>query len=140
MFCTFVAKNNTFASMKIGTATILSILILAQSLVPRVYTSLLASAEVWQHFQEHRAESKQGLSILDFLEMHYGSDSKHTKEKCHHLPQLDLNSVTGFCVLPEASTLEKQTTISISTSEPNFFWLNLYSFVPTKALICPPRA
>ncbi len=126
--------------MKPLLAVILSSLIVAQSLVPRAYTSLLASAEVWQHFQEHQAESKQSLSLWDFLEMHYGSDSKHTKQKNHHLPQLDLNSSTGFCMLPNGLTFNTLPTTFIATSEPNFYWLNLYSFAPTQALICPPRA
>jgi hypothetical protein len=121
-------------------AVILSSLLLVQSLVPRAYTSLLTSAEVWQHYAEHKAESKQTLSFWAFLEMHYGSDSKHTKEKCHHLPQLDLNSTAGFCVLPESVIFDKQITAFSTTVEPNFFWLNLYSFAPTEALICPPRA
>jgi hypothetical protein len=126
--------------MKLLLSVILSSLILVQSLVPRAYTSLLASAEVWQHYQEHEAESRQSLSFLDFLQMHYGSDSKHTKEKSHHLPQLDLNTTAGFCVLPECLIFNKQTITFTTNNEPNFFWLNLYSFAPTKALICPPRA
>jgi hypothetical protein len=135
-----VAKIYIFAGMKSIFAVILSSLIVAQSLVPRAYTGLLASADVWQHYQEHRADSKQGLSLWDFLEMHYGSDSKHAKQSHHHLPQLDLNSTAGFCVLPDCMVFNKQTFTYTATTEPNFFWLNLYSFVPTQALICPPRA
>ena len=126
--------------MKPFWAVILSSLIVVQSLVPRAYVGLLRSPEVWQHFKEHQAETKNQLGLWEFILMHYGSDSKHTKQKCHHLPPLDLSSAVGFFVLPENPFVVSNSPVFFTENEPNFFWLNLYSFNASNKLICPPRA
>lgn len=119
---------------------ILAIVMFAQSLMPRAAVDLIRSSDVWEHFREHQKEQAQPLSFLDFLLMHYSADSEHTKQKKHHLPSFDFNSIASFFVLPSASvSLDTQAVVTFITSA-NFRWLNSYAFLSFKALICPPRA
>ena len=126
--------------MKATLTFLLAIIVFAQSLLPRTATELLHSPDVWEHFEEHKAECPASLSFFDFLWMHYSADSEHTKQKEHHLPSFDFNSVASFFVLPSASvSFDAQTVVTFLTSA-NFHWLNSYAFLSFKALICPPRA
>lgn len=125
--------------MKFVFAGILAIFMLMQSLIPRVATDLLHSPEVWKHFIEHQKEQKPPLDFFDFLSMHFSADSKHTKQKKHHLPSFDFNSIVGFCVLPTATIAYLNTVEIIFSTKAQFQWANLYNYQATEALICPPR-
>jgi hypothetical protein len=119
---------------------ILTVLLLAQSFLPRTAMDLLRSSDVWAHYREHQQEQQQPLSFLDFLWMHYSADSEHTKQKEHHLPSFDFNSVTGFFFFFSAVVSFESHPFVTFLTQANFQWLNSYAFLSFRALICPPRA
>ena len=121
-------------------AFFLAINLLAQSLLPPTSVELLRSPELWQHFREHQRETTEPLSFWEFVQMHYAADSEHTKQKKHHLPSLDLTGAVGFCALPLACVSFFDCPTFGFISKAIFNWANSYSFLLTRALICPPRA
>jgi hypothetical protein len=108
--------------------------------MPRAALGLLQSPDVWQHYYEHQREESAPLGFLDFLWMHYAADSQHTKQKKHHLPSFDFQGIAGLFVLPSAViSFEKQPVVGY-LPKAAFAWHNDYSFLSSRALICPPRA
>jgi len=118
----------------------LASMVLVQSLFPRTGFDLLRSPEVWQHYREHQRESSTPLHFWVFLQMHYAADSNHTKQKKHHLPAFDFSSTAGFFVIPSALISFINCTTALFVEKSIFGWSNLYFFLPTQTLVCPPRA
>ncbi|MEZ4904357.1 MAG: hypothetical protein R2822_22715 [Spirosomataceae bacterium] len=121
-------------------AFLLTGLMLAQGLLPRTALDLLRSPEVMKHYREHQQEEKEPLGFMDFLMMHYSADSEHTKQKKHHLPIFDLQSVVGFFVVPVPFISFESPLVVALLDKAAFQWRNAYTFQPFEALICPPRA
>ncbi len=121
-------------------AFFLAINFLGQSLLPPASVELLRSPELWQHFREHQRETTAPLSFWAFLQMHYAADSEHTKQKPHHLPSLDLSGAASFCATPTPSVSFLNCPVLGFIEKATFNWANSYSFLLTRALICPPRA
>ena len=126
-------------------AILLSTQILLGSFFPNVDAMQLAKiGELVKHYQEHVATENQELSFVDFLVMHYSSDSIHTKTAKHshsNLPHLDSHHVViAYCepifksIIPSSSS-----TIFQSFPEPNFSWQNFYHFSLSQTLLNPPK-
>ncbi|WP_428657963.1 hypothetical protein [Runella sp.] len=130
---------NDFVLMKIVAAYCLVFVMLIQSLLPRAAAELVHSPEVWAHYREHQREEKQSLSFWAFLQMHYSADSKHTKQKKHHLPSYDLSSTIGFFVVPAAASVLFNPKVYCLIVKPSFHWDNSYFFTIVYSLIFPPR-
>lgn len=126
--------------MKSIAAFFLATNLLVQSLLPPASAELLCAPELWRHFREHQREATQPLSLWDFLQMHYAADSKHTKQKKHHLPSFSFGSVAGFFVLPSACVSMLDCPLFNFAQKNTFNWANSYSFLLTRTLVCPPRA
>ena len=126
--------------MKSWVAFFLTINILAQSLLPPASMELLRSPELWEHFREHQRQTTEPLSFWAFLQMHYTADSEHTKHKKHHLPSFNSGSTAGFFILPSACASFFDCPVFNFVEKTTFNWANSYSFLLTRALICPPRA
>ena len=124
-------------------AILLSMQILLGSLFPNVDAIQLAKiGELIKHYQEHVSNENQDLSFVDFLIMHYSSDSNHTKTAKHshsNLPHLDSHhAVVSFCE-PVFKSILPSSTIYQSFSEPNFSWQNFYHFSLSQTLLNPPK-
>jgi hypothetical protein len=130
--------------MKRIIAILLSMQILLGSLFPNVDAMQLAKiGELIKHYQEHVATENQDLSFVDFLIMHYSSDSNHTKTAKHshsNLPHLDSNHVViAYCEPVFKNIIPSSSTIFQSFPEPNFVWQNLYHFSLSQTLLNPPK-
>ena len=126
-------------------AILLSMQILLGSLFPNVDTTQLAKiGELVKHYKEHVATESQDLSFVDFLIMHYSSDSKHTKTAKHshsNLPHLDSHHVViAYCEPVFKNIIPSSSTIFQSFPEPNFTWQNLYHFSLSETLLNPPKS
>lgn len=95
-------------------------------------------------FVSHAVEhAGQGTNFFEFLTLHYGNKTvQHLPQDTEHkhLPfhgnydlnasNLVLQSVVRYCQLPKLNL--------DFTSEPIFYYLNLYSFLDSNTLIQPP--
>jgi uncharacterized protein YfbU (UPF0304 family) len=131
--------------MKQMIAILLSMQILLGSLFPNVDTTQLAKiGELIKHYQEHVATENQDLSFVDFLIMHYSSDSNHTKTAKHshsNLPHLDSHHVViAYCEPVFKSIIPSSSNVLRSFPEPNFAWQNLYHFSLSQTLLNPPKS
>jgi hypothetical protein len=98
--------------------------------------------ELIAHFQEHKDTYGDSFSFLDFLQMHYASDSKH-KQQNHHdkLPCLDGHSTLIAISLPlNVLTFIIENAIFIMLSAQLLGYFNSYFFQYTFDFLNPPQA
>ena len=94
-----------------------------------------------QHYHQHRRDNS-GLSLIDFINMHYGADSdhqKHPNHNHHNLPSIghSMPVLTPGIVCLSVTPLLVQFLV---LADANFFrTADLYSFLAVFALINPPR-
>ncbi|GAA4405845.1 hypothetical protein GCM10023187_24660 [Nibrella viscosa] len=122
-------------------AFVLSLLLLTSSMVPRMGAdqSVRLSA-LLTHYQEHKQELGQELSFLDFLIMHYASDSHHHKSPHHNhsrLPSFD-SGAGGFVFAPVFSWSHELIAIFIQ-STPYFGVPSWNARQVSFCLLQPPR-
>lgn len=102
--------------------------------------------ELLSHFKEHKQMSNGQITFLAFLQMHYGTGSKHAQnppesEKQQHasLPSLAGHSLHSY-VLPGFSMEHFDQPLVIEFKEVrHFHWTNLYSFQHQSSLLNPPN-
>jgi len=120
--------------------------------------SILPSMECWEeltrlpqllrHYDMHKKASNGQMSFLEFMQMHYGTGSKHAenppeseKEQHAHLPSMTLSgySLHSF-VLPTFPLVPFEQSLVTEFKEiPDFYWNNLYSFQHQSSLLNPPN-
>ena len=118
----------------------LASLLLFESLLPN-FMSITQSAkigELYSHFKEHNSA---GVSLTDFLWMHYAAESTHKSNSEHHkLPTISLHTgylfyLPTFIVNLEYIALEIPLIGKLGTN--NYF--NNYHFNYLKFLLNPPQ-
>lgn len=77
------------------------VILLFESLIPRGlgFSKDFAIGEIISHYIEHQEEAGGELSFLDFLSLHYDSDSDHRKQHPDDLPNIDGSSIATFIIL-----------------------------------------
>lgn len=101
--------------------------------------------ELIEHAQFHKQE--HGDNFFVFISKHYGElkaehSKNHQEEQSDHeqLPfQFQGNNSVIIASLPFNNCNSVNIVEAISTSESNFYYLNLYSSLHEKELLQPPR-
>lgn len=119
----------------------LGLLLLTSSMVPRMSADqLVRLSALLAHYQEHKQESGQELSFLDFLIMHYSSDSRHHKSPHHNhsrLPSFDAGA-GGFVFAPVLTWLHELPSMDIQATA--YFGLPSWNARQVSfSLLQPPR-
>ena len=102
--------------------------------------------ELLRHFEKHKRESNGQITFSAFLQMHYGTGSKHPdeapdaeKQQHNSLPSLNGHSLHSY-VLPTFSMIAMERPVVTEFQElPDFYWNNLYSFQMQSSLLNPPN-
>lgn len=102
--------------------------------------------ELLNHFEWHKKVSHGQMTFFAFLQLHYGTGSKHAQnppesEKQDHasLPSLSGHSLHSY-VLPSFSLESPDQPLITEFQEiPDFYWNNLYSFQHQSSLLNPPN-
>lgn len=97
--------------------------------------------ELIAHFQEHKDTFGESFGFLDFLQMHYASDSEH-KQKNHHdnLPCLDGHTLLIAISLPlNVLAFAIENDIFVISSTQLSAYLNSYHFQYAFDFLNPPQ-
>jgi len=117
----------------------LAFIVFTQSLIPNSFGILQSGkmTDLYAHFIEHKAE---GIGLLDFLWMHYASDSSHKSQKEHQkLPSLD--QTFGSIIFPAFFNLLsnfKNSSLKFMNYH-EFLYSDLYFFQFQTTLLNPPK-
>jgi hypothetical protein len=91
-----------------------------------------------KHYNEHKSETKEALTVMGFLIMHYQNSSKHKQEEDHDdLPLFHNCCTTTPFILGSATTLK--TIQPEQIIELNNLVKSHYSFSLYSAIFQPPR-
>jgi hypothetical protein len=120
---------------------ILSLVIFAESLLPNGLgiSQVSRVGELYHHYLQHRQE---GVSLNEFLWMHYASDSGHKTNKEHkNLPSFE--SQISFLAFVSSVSLSIDSSFKENTVFTEVFnsleYSNLYRFQYLKFLLNPPQ-
>ncbi|MCP9761518.1 hypothetical protein [Lacihabitans soyangensis] len=120
---------------------ILSLVIFAESLLPNGLgiSQVSRVGELYHHYLQHRQE---GVSLNEFLWMHYSSDSGHKTNKEHkNLPSFE--SQISFLAFVSSVSLRIDSGFKENTVFTEVFnsleYSNLYRFQYLKFLLNPPQ-
>lgn len=121
----------------------LAMVIFTESLLPKGIglSQDFKFGELIAHFQEHKDTFGESFGFLDFLQMHYASDSKH-KQQNHHdnLPCLDGHSVLIAISLPlNVLSFTIENAVSVISSAQLSTYLNSYHFQYAFDFLNPPQ-
>ncbi|GAB3759818.1 hypothetical protein [Spirosoma pomorum] len=127
--------------MKALVAFILATQILVSSLLPGFSVDQSTKlVDLVQHYQQHR-KTVPNLSFLDFIGMHYGSNSEHQKHPNHSHQKLPAVSHAAPAFTAPSVILLPVTIFAelLLAKTACFRYTNFYSFVSVSSLINPPR-
>ena len=93
-----------------------------------------------QPYQEHQKENAS-LTLISFLDMHYGANSDQQKHPKHSHHKLPVSSHPIFVYTSSAVKLADLFPVQywISSAPTSFVWVNFYSFLVVSFLMNPPR-
>lgn len=133
-----------FGVMKQLLVISLSLVIFTESLLPKGIglSQDFKFGELIAHFQEHKNTFGASFDFLDFLQMHYASDSDHKKQNNHdNLPCLDGHSLLIAISLPLSVLMFNiENAVSIISSSQLSAYLNSYHFQYAFDFLNPPQA
>jgi hypothetical protein len=99
-----------------------------------------AVGEILSHFKEHVAESKGNIDFLEFLSLHYSSDSDHREHNPDSLPVLDGKILATFLnITPAFSEAFSFIEVSEYIEKMPSNYQNSYNFDFSQNLLHPPR-
>jgi hypothetical protein len=129
--------------MKQIVALAIIVIILAESIIPLGigFSQDFAVGEILSHYKEHKIQSSGEISFLEFLTLHYSSDSNHRENNPDRLPSLDGHCVSAFLFVNPVFT----ELFQIHDSVLNFDKITpgysiSYHFDFSQNLLQPPRA
>lgn len=122
----------------------LAMVIFTESLLPKGIglSQDFKFGELVAHFQEHKDTFGESFGFLDFLQMHYASDSEHKQQNDHdNLPCLDGHSLLIAISLPlNVLAFDIENAVSIISSAQLTGYFNAYNFQYAFDFLNPPQA
>lgn len=122
-------------------ASLVVAVLLFQSLIPNGlgFSKDFAFGEIVSHYLEHKDEANGDLAFLDFLSLHYASDSDHRDQNPDDLPNLDGNFIATFLILNSDFGKDFQVyPIVLFLDQVHSKYSNTYCFDFSQDLIHPP--
>lgn len=129
--------------MKNLLALSLAFVLFAESLLPKGIglSQDFKFGEMITHYQEHRDDFGTSFGFLDFLRMHYASESSHKKQNHHDkMPCLDGHTGVLALTLPIFTSFcsaEKLTSALAYAHHGDY--VNTYHFLFTDDFLNPPK-
>lgn len=129
------------ASIKKYASLLIVVVVLFESLIPRGlgFSKDFAIGEIVSHYLEHQEEADGDLSFLDFLSLHYASDSDHRDQHPDELPNIDGSTIATFLILQADFGLSLSNLLSFTFLDLNpTSYSNTYCFKFAQDFLHPP--
>lgn len=111
---------------------------LLNSLLPGFGTELQKLPSLVNHYQHH-LEDHEAVGFLDFLALHYDSESEHSKSESHEDLPLFQGVSAAFHAITQELFVFKSNTLFAFGSNYQSLEENHYAYTPVGSLFQPPK-